>query len=189
MAELHQKVAELLRENNIHWQDNKKLATDIVKLVQETGIGDLKSSYLNSDRLKNSVKCPICEKNIELQKISLNKNNCQMLIKSYLQDKNGKQYFHVSTDIGASFSTGGGYAKLRHWGLIEGQRHDQNSDKIVKGMWSITDRGRRFVEGSTILPKTLILYNADINSVGTQKTNIFEAVGGHEAWNKLMNNG
>jgi len=177
MNDLENKIAQLLENNGINWRDNPKVIHGIHSLIEETGLDGLKSSYINPDRLNKSTKCPLCEKHIEFQKVTLSKRFCELLIKAYLVDKKGKKYFHTGDDIGVSNSDGGGFAKLKHWGFIASQPNPSNPSKILKGMWMITDRGKRFVEGRLALPKDIIIYNKTIKGSSENKIGILKILG------------
>ena len=188
MADLEKKIAEILQENGIEWCDHKKLAGDIQSLVRNTTLQGLKESYLNTDRIKKPLPCPICEKNIQIHSESLNRTNCELLIKACkITALEGKKYFHAGEDLGVSYAIGGGWAKLKHWGLIEQQPNPKDSTKAIKGMWSVTEKAMLFIGRQIKLPAKVYLYNSELKSSDRKEIDIVDAIGDFDAYKQLMN--
>jgi hypothetical protein len=80
-------------------------------------------------------------------------------------------------DIADVGPTGGDYAKLVHWGLIE---HAKNEDpsKGYSGRWKVTDKGWAFLRGAITVPKAVFLLpHNKFSGFSEAHTNIHEALG------------
>jgi hypothetical protein len=71
-----------------------------------------------------------------------------------LADKGGdKQYVHIS-----KFTKGRDreVSKLRYWGLVQAQESDATGT-VVRGMWSLTNLGIRWIKGEVSIPRQVII--------------------------------
>lgn len=98
--------------------------------------------------------CPCCGQTVKMYKEKLRKAALRSLIKLCSETKNG-EYRHIN-----DMSTyGGGFAKLRYWGLVEEMPNDSHNKK-TSGWWTATQLGRDFIEGKTTMRTYIKLYNA-----------------------------
>lgn len=186
MAELEQNILELLRKNGMDYTTHPKLAEGIQGLLRKTTLENVKDSYLNTDRIKHPVDCPICEKNIEIHGESLNKQKVELLIKACRIVINGQKYFHAGNDLGVTYAIGGGWAKLKHWGLIEQQPNPDDPEKFIKGMWTATEKAMLFIGRQLTLPSKVYLYNSRLISEHRKEIDVVEAIGDLDTYNELM---
>lgn len=186
MAQLEKDIAKLLEENGITWQDNRRLAEGIKDLATRTSLQGVKESILNTDRIKQAVECPVCEQNIKVHPVSLNKTLCELLIKACKIDAGGQKYFHVQDDLDVPLSVGGGWAKLRHWDLIEPQPNPSDPTKAIQGMWCVTVKAMEFIGQKITLPSKVYLYNSRLISKHREQVSVVDVIGDFEEYKELM---
>lgn len=186
MSKLEKNIAELLDNHGIDWRTNQGLAQGIKKLTTSTVVKDIKESYLNTDRVKEATECPICEQNIKVQTVPLSKITCELLIKACRLDAGGKKYFHVDKDLGVPLKVGGGWAELRHWGLIEPQPNPKDSTKSIQGMWNVTVKAMEFIGQKITLPSKVYIYNSNLVSEHREQVSIVEVIGDFDEYANLM---
>ena len=187
MAHLEKNIADLLEKHGIDWNSNVKLADDIKTLATNTVIEDIKAAYVNTDRVKEGIECPICEQNIKIHCVSLNKTLCELLIKACKLDASGQKYFHVVDDLDVPLSVGGAWAKLRHWGLIEPQPNPANPSKALQGMWCVTVKAMEFIGDKKTIPSKIYLYNSNLVSMHRDNVSILDVIGDFDQYAALMN--
>jgi len=178
-------VIKMLDKNGIDYRSNEKLAADILSFGQNMEGKKLKESLLTTDRIKKPIECPVCEKNIQIHPYSLSKSMCNILIQACRLKINGKKYFHVDDDLEMPNSSGGVFAKLRHWGIVRPQLNSDNKT-LVSGMWTVTDKAMYFVGNKSKLSKRVFLYNSRKISEDRELLSIIDILG-LEDYKKLMN--
>ena len=110
--------------------------------------------YLRN-HFKAGASCPCCGKYVKAYKRKLNAGMARALIIIYKLTKNGNS-IHVQdrfTKLGLRATTMD-YAYLEKWNLI--QSHGTN------GYWSVTQRGKEFVEDDIDLPDHCLVYNTKV---------------------------
>lgn len=116
----------------------------------------LKPAFMHDIKETGGTNCPCCGQYAKVYKRKLNSAAAIGLIRLY---KLGKGYHHVSK-LGISGS-GGSFALLRHWGLIEAKENEDDG-KRCSGLWRITKSGIDFVTDMTFAHEYVILYNNNI---------------------------
>jgi hypothetical protein len=142
--------------------------------------------------LANGAKCPACGQFAKLYRRKLNATMAYALVLIHQFFKKNPQHawihvasFLVNTRRDSSVA-GGDVVKLRHWGLIErvdGERGD-GSDRV--GRYTITELGRRFVEGAIAVPRYAYLFNQMLMRLSEEKTTIQEALGDRFSYEELL---
>jgi len=186
MSKLEKDISTLLEKNGMQWQDHKSLASGIKDLVASSSLEGVKETYLNTDRVKESVQCPVCEKTISIQTVPLSKIHCELLIKACKIDAGGKKYFHMDRDLEVPIKVGGGWAKLKHWGLIEAQPNPKDPKTTVQGMWCVTIKAMEFIGQKITLPSKVYIYNAKKTSEHREQVSIVDVIGDFDEYTKLM---
>ncbi len=167
MAQIHDDIKDMLKDNNVDWSKNVKLAQAIKDLVVKYSAVDqatkvLKGNMFTKDVMSKGCKCPVCNQNVRLQKYTINSEMAKCLIDLYKLNKKepDRVWFHVAKDIKIGISVSGAFAKMRHWGLIEQLTQKNNlTAKKTSGMWRITDKGMDFVLNRISIPKFIKVYN------------------------------
>ena len=135
-------------------------------------------------------ECPCCGQFVKLYNFKLSSSQVVGLIYLYKLDKENPDSFFKVKDIERykeGFG-GGSFAKGKHWGLITDELNDDTS-KRTSGLWRITERGRKFVEGTIVLPHGVKLYNKKKYGYDKSKLiNIKEALGKKFDYKELMDN-
>lgn len=118
-------------------------------------------NYLRSDletKAKNDgCDCPVCGERAKWNRRSLSKKQSKALLNLYRASEPGV-YVHI-TEFAESKGDGDEIAKTRYWGLAT---YEENTDdkKLHSGFWTLTEKGRRFIEGSVYIPKYVWVYRA-----------------------------
>lgn len=167
MAQIHDEIKQMLKDNNVDWTKNVKLAQSIKDLVTKYSPIDkatqvMKGSMFTKEVMNKGCKCPVCNQNVRLQKYTINAEMAKCLIDLYKLNKKHPEriWFHVAKDIKIGISVSGAFAKMRHWGLIEQLTPKNNlTAKKTSGMWRITDKGMDFVLNRNTIPKFIKVYN------------------------------
>lgn len=121
-----------------------------------------KKKIFSAENFTKGSDCPVCDRRVQIRKYTINLLQLMLLKRLYsLQElSNPLKYFHVENDIRVPLKVGGDWAKLRHWGLIEECRVSMADGKPRSGYWRLTIKGKAFVNGITVVPKYITLYNA-----------------------------
>jgi len=109
--------------------------------------------------IKKGVQCPCCGQTAALRKRSIRRDWSLWLIE--LWRLGSDQEWVSAADIAKRIPnwTGGDYAKLRFWGMIEPKPNDKDPTKNQSGIWRITDKGIQFVKKQLRVPSTALVYN------------------------------
>lgn len=140
---------------------------------------------------EKGAPCPCCTQYVKQYKRKLNSGMAYVLIAIYNIDKTleDDHYFEMAKVL-VSKGIGGinlEYAKLAYWGLTEAQPGNDDPTKRTSGMWRITDRGRRFVEGKIAIPKHVKTFNSKFYGYSDETITIREALGEKFDYEELMN--
>jgi len=96
---------------------------------------------------KKEVICEACGKKSVVYTYTFAKNHAAVLEKLYLANGPAK-----TDDLNLTYAQRTNSQKLRYWGLAKPfLKSDEATQK--RGWWEITDKGRKFVEGLTSIPK------------------------------------
>ncbi len=132
----------------------------------------------------DGATCACCGQKVKLYKRKINSNMAYRLI--CLHRKNTFiNEFHHRDKIGTPRDSGGDFAKLRYWGLIEQMAND-DTQKRCSGFWRMTDKGRDFVQSLTVVPAYCYMYNQKPHSFSPEMIGIREALGSKFDYPELM---
>jgi len=92
-------------------------------------------------------------------------------------------YYHVS-ELGVS-GTGGEFAQLQRWGLIEDMRNE-DTKKRKSGWWRLTDFGVKFVTDEIRVAAYCDTYNMRTLGFSDETTSIREALGKRFNYTEMM---
>lgn len=115
--------------------------------------------------------CECCGAKMVEYKENLNKGLCNGLLKLYKSEGIGQ----VST-LGLTHNEACNFNKLRYFGLIE--KVDTNLEK--GGTWKITEKGKRFVEGSAAVSKQVTTYRGETVARSDEKINMKDVIGSYD---------
>lgn len=152
------------------------LAVCVAERVEETDYCDAQE-ILN--RLHDAVMeraeqggcmCPVCDQIVKTYRYTLNR-----LMLSCLEGVNRAtepvgvfkhiSEFEVITESGERVEArafGGVLAKLRYWGLIEGDGPQDSVTARGSGKWRITSEGAAFLRGEVCVEQCIVLYNGQL---------------------------
>lgn len=140
-------------------------------------------AYLK-ENWKKGVKCPCCNQLCMLYDRKIDRDLSLSLIKIYkLQQDTGKSWVHVQNEL--KF-TSGNYGKLRFWGLLVPRGDEPEKDTKTSGYWSITELGKKFVNGKVSIPKSVLVYDNKKYGQSDKLVTIQEALGKKFSWSELM---
>jgi hypothetical protein len=136
---------------------------------------------------EKGTRCKCCGQQVKLYRRKLYSVQARGLIELYHLDKALPGYYHISQIESQRKSGGGDFAKLLHWRLV---REMPNGDggKRTSGMWSITPRGRQFVEQRLRVPSHILLYDGRLMGFADSTVDIAEALGKRFNYTELMRN-
>lgn len=145
--------------------------------------------YLRENWEKGCL-CPNCGQLVKKYKRKFNSGMARVLIAIYRIDKTkpaDDKWIMISKEVLATGinPTNLEYSKLKHWGLTE-ERGDIGEHTPTAGYWRITDRGRKFVEGSVKIPSHIYVYNDKFLEATEEGVSISEALGKHFDYDELM---
>lgn len=195
MAEIHDKIIKLLKDNSIDYATNISLAKGIKDLVSEysdpkKAISLVSLNVLSKHNMKKGGTCPVCTQNVKMYEKKIDSHMAYYLIQIYKMTINypDKQYFHVQDDLNVPMKVSGSWAKLRWWGLIEEQEKSENiSNKRTSGMWRITDAGKKFVEHKSKVIQYVKLFNGKFYGESGDQVNISQCLNQKFNYTELMN--
>lgn len=156
-----------------------------MKLPLTATLEDVKH-YLKENWLKGA-ECPSCGQFVKMYKHKINGIAVSDLIRLYNLSENNniiEKHHHISK---FSRDRGGAFAKLVHWGLAESQLNEDTA-KRTSGMWSITEKGKKFIEDIIEVPQYVYLYNSECKAMSSNKVNVRMALGTKFNYEELMNN-
>jgi hypothetical protein len=124
--------------------------------------------------------CPVCSQNCKIYARPLNSGMAASLC--WIVKKGG--WVRIWKEAPKYvMSTGGEYAKLEKWGLIE-----RNNEKDKQNEWKATQKGIDFVERRIQIPSHVLLYNNKIQGYSDKLISIDDALKDHFDYHKLMQN-
>lgn len=146
-----------------------------------------KDLLFDSLRAGEKVMCPCCDKSCKYQQRPLNSNQARGLIWLYGESRFG--FVVVAGRLPMYLARSGGeFATMRHWGLIEQQEKGKDAKTRTSGVWRVTDRGRNFVLNMITVPHAMVIYNATVvGADNTKRVSISEVLRGNGFdYNELM---
>ncbi len=114
------------------------------------------------------IICPCCMQFVKTYRRALTDTMAAGLIAFYKAVGDSGEYFHLLTLAGdraanVRYWRCGGFAKLRYWGLMEGDPTAKG--KKNSGFWRITEKGRQFVEKTIQLPKAVYVFIGNVINI------------------------
>jgi hypothetical protein len=121
------------------------------------------------------VVCPCCKQHARLDEFELTELMGKALIVLYRHFRSHPEWLHVqpfladANMLGAGIR-GGGWAKLRFWGLLEEQPK-------TPGHYRLTKKGFQFAKDELKLPATIRMYNGKFAGYGAKQVGVRDVVG------------
>ncbi len=102
---------------------------------------------------KDSIICPCCKHRHKIYKRSIDFNTALTL--AYMFKAGGRIAVHVSKVQRkyGNINTGGYFAILRNWGLINESLSHEPKGGRQSGYWKVTEEGELFLKGKLQVPK------------------------------------
>ena len=145
-----------------------------------------------SDNGPNGVFCPCCDQVAKVYRRKLNRAMAYSLICLYRlsQDLPQDEWMDVPALLTkhrlVAVLRSREYQKLCYWGLLE-SKGDKRADGGKAGMYRLTSEGKRFVSGTTAVPRHVVLYNGVVIEIDySQLITIREALGDKFNYDELM---
>ena len=134
---------------------------------------------------EKGVDCPCCNQLVKLYQRPITGSMVTWLIELYKLSKGGNGvYFHI-TKIGTDGE--GDFAKLQYWGLIAEQEKDpSDTKKRTSGFWTITEKGKNFVEGKITVPSHIKIFNNKQYGFNGSQVYISDCLGNKFNYRELM---
>lgn len=145
---------------------------------------------LMAEKIIDGTQCPCCTQHAQIYTYRLYATSAMALIKLYNLDKfNDAGEFHVKDFAEATglHPRASHFAELRFWELV--QKSDRKADKTQKssGYWSITDKGKAFVEGRIKVKESIRIFNNDFYGFSGDPITIEQALGNKFDYQQAMN--
>jgi hypothetical protein len=146
-------------------------------------------AYIAANFEKGS-NCPCCNQMVKQYKYKLYDSSAVALIKLYNLTKllAPETEFHVNqfAEKSAIHPRASHFAELRHWGLVQPSAKDVKGKKS-SGYWSITDEGKKFVEGDLKVPEMIKMFNNECYGKFGDQIDIHAALGNKFKYEDIMN--
>ncbi len=128
---------------------------------------------------EDGVNCPCCKQMVKLYKRKL---TTTMMLGLIDLNKHTQQPVHIKE---IKVVNGGEFAQMKRWGLIEDDKNDDLT-KRTSGQWSITQKGKDFLNGMIRIPKYVFTYNGQTMKYSSELTDAKSALGDKFNYNELM---
>lgn len=132
-------------------------------------------------KLDEGAHCPCCHQFAKTYRRKIHSSMARDLIGLYLLPSG----YHYVRGL-QRFSSGGDFAKLAYWELIEEATEPVTRGGKTSGMWRTTERGRLFARGAISVPKLVILYNQRVLGFCKEQATIQDALGDRFSFSALM---
>ena len=141
---------------------------DVIGTPQIAGMLERCYDYFISQLQKeHEATCPLCKETHRVYERPLNNAMVGALVfLGRVRRDEGDKWVHVSSEAPKQLVASSEHSKLRYWDLIEPQPPDEDSKN--RGMWRITDKGMRFLNGQISVPESILLLNGDLVGYGTE---------------------
>jgi len=146
--------------------------------------------------LGDGVSCPCCGQLAKLYRRTLNSAMARALIAMVrLDDRHagvmvyggGYRWHYVkSLPLIQGRHGGGDFAKLRWWGLIAEMPKGDAPQRRTSGMWRVTDLGRRWVFEADTVPRSVLIFDGQVQDICGKPIGVREALGRHFDYSALM---
>lgn len=156
-------------------------------IVEETTIKDGKK-FLR-ENWDEGAECPCCAQLVKLYKRKINARMCYGLVLLYkISGSEIENYIHVPTEFTKRKINHSNIelSKLQYWGLVTPR---ENTDKSKKdsGYWSVTQKGKDFIDKKISIPKYALIYNSRQWGFSDELVSINDALGTNFDFQELMN--
>lgn len=133
-------------------------------------LSDARASLENSKESGDSVKCPCCEQTVKVYPRKI-LGTMVMQLRDIIS--NGRR---DAKDL-PFLSSGGVYAQMRYWGLIE-----QNDDAT----WSATQKGVDFLHDRISVPSTAFVFNQTLLGFSDDTVGVRDCMGKKFDYDEMM---
>lgn len=132
-----------------------------------------------------SVKCPCCQRKLQVYKRPLNTGMAYSLLWMHL--KSGDQYpwIDVPKVAPVEIIKDRQFDKLEKWAFVKRKIRQGNQGKIA-GLWCITEQGKAFAEGRLKAPSYAYIYLGEVLRFGEVKIDIVDALRPRYDYAQLM---
>lgn len=143
-------------------------------------------------RRPRGVECPCCSKFVKVYRRKFNSCMARTLVYTYkFFKKNPDKFLDVAHYMLQQLPgwVPSDYGKLVWWGLMEysGDVADLNTKN--SGLYRMTERGVLFVEGSILIPESVLEYRSSVESFSSDMIDIKTSLGEHFNYHELMSLG
>ena len=153
-----------------------------------TGLGGLPQADLSFPDADKGYYCQCCGSFCKRYYRKMNANMAVTMCALFRKKKFGfikvEEFMRVN-----GYQRSGDFPYLVHWGLLEkmsGKREDGSSKH---GFYSLTNKGRQFVQRLITVQQTLIIYNGKCEGFEGPEINIEDALGKKFRYDELMGTG
>lgn len=156
-------------------------------LVERSSVSTIRTKIKAYER--EGCVCPVCEGIVKVYRRKLNSTMARQLINLYhLHRRTTVPWIDILSICQETGVSGGDFAKLLHWGLIEAKPHNAGDEgKKTSGLWRITKAGTEFVLGMlAVHPAVYLLSGQVVGWDGRHPTTIRQCLGDHFDYNELM---
>lgn len=134
------------------------------------------------DNWYEGLDCPCCGQFVKRYKRKLTSSMAVGLISLYNQSSGWGEEIHISKIRGVN---GGEFAQLKRWGLIS-DTFNEDKTKRTSGLWTITEKGKLFVNNRIEVPKYCETYNGKTLSFSEETTTIKQALSNRFNYEEMM---
>lgn len=144
---------------------------------------------------EKGTECPCCGQMVKLYGRTITSSMAYglILVNRYFEQNPAEMWVHVAnflTDlkIPSAVKNTGDFAKLRHWGLIEGAQVKRDDGSKRNGYYRITEKGKRFVKRMASVPSKVFIFDDKVLGIGHKPMTIDDALGKKFNYDDLMKN-
>lgn len=120
----------------------------------------MNQEFIESIKQGKVTCCPTCGRHAQVYRRTVTRTMAVQLHKAAMKTKSG-EYIHTS-ELVIGTSTGD-FPKLKYWKLIAPRPHQQeDGSKKDSGWWTVTERGRQFIDGLIMVRNNIHIYNDTI---------------------------
>lgn len=137
--------------------------------------------------MEKGTSCPCCGQFVKLYKRPLTSSMAYGLILMYklkLEWIHIEDYFKSLPHLPSSIR--GDVAKLKYWGLLEARMGLRPDGSKRNGYYRVTPKGKEFVEGKTVVPSHVKLYNNKFLGFDNDYVSIKQSLGKKFNYGELM---
>jgi len=135
------------------------------------------------EQVDDGVECPCCTQLAKVYRRKVLAAAAIALIQVYRRV--GTEWVHIPSLSSKIAATGGTWALMAHWQLIE-EATEKRDDGGRAGWWRITPYGERFVRNTLSIPKYARVYDGRLLSLVGEQVTIVDALGTKFDYRDLM---